>query len=574
MKELKQILHFLKPHWRWALLSPICVATEVVAELLQPHIMSTIVNEGVLGGNPSLIYSMGLRMVVVVLLGMMGGLLSIFAAGTVSYRMGADLRSALFRKTMNLSFKHVDQLQTGSLITRMTSDVQRVQSVVQASMRLLFRSPILFVGAVSMMLMIHLGLSSVLLVILPLLIFFVTLILKHAFPQFLAIQKTTDRQNTILQELISGVRVVKSHVNEEGEFDRFKENNDDLVRRSLRVARWVVLLGPVMSLLLNLGIAAIVYYGALLLQEGDVNVGDIMACVNYMAQILLSLMMGSRIIMSITEASASMRRIDEVLLTEDEPITPACELSSDCDEMLAFDHVSFSYEEESHAKSEVLTEITFSLKRGETLAIVGGTGSGKSTIASLLARFYNPTSGHIYLNGKDILSYAEEVLRQKVGMVMQETLLFHGTLRDNLRWGNLEATDEEILLACEKARIRDFVEAQPEGLDYVVSQKGLNLSGGQRQRFSIARTLLGRHDVLIWDDCLSAVDMQTEASIKRSLTKIEATKVIISQRMSTVRHAEKILVLEQGKAIGYGSHEKLYDSCGLYREMCDRQMNV
>lgn len=536
--------------------------------------MSVIVNEGVLGGDTSLIYSMGIRMVIVVLLGMLGGLLSIFAAGTVSYRMGADVRSALFRKTMGLSFKDVDQLQTGSLITRMTSDVQRVQSVVQASMRLLFRSPILFVGAVSMMLMIHLGLSSVLLVILPLLIFFVTLILKRAFPQFLAIQKTTDRQNTILQEFISGVRVVKSHVNETGEFDRFKTNNDELVERSLRVARWVVLLGPVMSLLLNLGIAALVYLGAQLLQVGDVNVGDIMACVNYMAQILLSLMMGSRIIMSITEASASMRRIDEVLLTEDETLTPTQDLPADGSETLVFDHVCFSYEGESNSKSEVLTDISFSLKRGETLAIVGGTGSGKSTIASLLARFYKPTSGHIYLNGKDILSYAEEELRHLVGMVMQETLLFHGTLRDNLRWGNLMATDEEMLAACEKAKIRDFVEAQHEGLDYNVSQKGLNLSGGQRQRLSIARTLVGKHELLILDDCLSAVDMQTEASIKRSLAKIEATKVIVSQRMSTVRHAEKILVLEQGKAIGYGSHEELYESCGLYREMCDRQMNV
>lgn len=574
MKELKQILHFLKPHWRWAILSPICVATEVVAELLQPHIMSVIVNEGVLGGDTSLIYTMGIRMVVVVVLGMFGGLLSIFAAGTVSYRMGADVRSALFRKTMSLSFKHVDQLQTGSLITRMTSDVQRVQSVVQASMRLLFRSPILFMGAVSMMLMIHLGLSSVLLVLLPLLIFFVVLILKRAFPQFLAIQETTDRQNTILQESISGIRVVKSHVNEEGEFNRFKTNNDELVDRSLSVARWVVLLGPVMSLLLNLGIAAIVYYGAVLLQVGDVNVGDIMACVNYMAQILLSLMMASRIIMSITEASASMRRIDEVLLKDEEDFIPTgCPSADDCF-AIRFDHVSFSYDEESNAKAEVLSDISFSLRKGETLAIVGGTGAGKTTLMSLLARFYPPTSGRVYLLGKDIASYSEDELRHCVGMVMQETLLFYGTLRDNLKWGNLSATDEELLDACEKARIRDFVETQSEGLDYTVSQKGLNLSGGQRQRFSIARTLVGHHDILILDDCLSAVDMQTEAAIKRSLSKIDATKVIVSQRMSTVRHADMILVLEQGRMIGYGDHEELYASCELYKEMCDRQMNV
>lgn len=563
----------MKPHWRWAILSPLCVATEVVAELLQPHIMSLIVNEGVLGGDTSLIFSYGIRMLIVVFVGMLGGLLSIFAAGTVSYRLGADIRSALFRKTMGLSFRHVDQLQTGSLITRMTSDVQRVQSVVQASMRLLFRSPILFVGAVSMMLMIHLKLSSLLLVLLPLLVFFVVLILKKAFPQFLAIQKTTDRQNTILQEFITGIRVVKSHVNEEGEFQRFKQNNDELVERSLRVSRWIVLLGPVMSLLLNLGIAVIVYYGAKLLRAGEVNVGDIMACVNYMAQILLSLMMASRIIMSITEASASMQRIDEVLSAENEVMPPVDSSVESKDAAIEFDHLSFSYEEGERAASMVLSDISFSLPHGQTLAIVGGTGSGKSTLVNLLARFYLPTAGHLYLMGRNVTEFGEEELRQCVGMVMQETLLFYGTLRDNLRWGNLQATDEALMAACDKAQIGGFVRSQKEGLDYMVSQKGLNLSGGQRQRFSIARTLAGEHDILIFDDCLSAVDMQTEASIRRALNQLKATKVIVSQRMSSIRHADKILVLEQGKLIGCGTHEELYASCGLYKEMCDRQMN-
>lgn len=571
LEELKQILHYLKPHWRWAVLSPVCVATEVVAELFQPHIMSVIVNEGILAGDSSVIYTLGVRMVVVVLIGMLGGLLSIFAAGTVSYRMGADLRSSLFRKIMGLPFRQVDKLQTGSLITRMTTDVQQVQSVVQASMRLLFRSPILFVGAVSMMLMIHLRLSSILLVILPLLIFIVAFILKRAFPQFLAIQQRVDRQNTIVQEYVSGIRVVKSHVNEAGEYDRFKQNNDDLVARSLRVTRWVVLLGPAMSLLLNIGIAVIVYYGAILLGEGEVNVGDIMACVNYMAQILLSLMMGSRIIMSMTEASASMRRIDEVLLSDGESVAASDSSLRPADEAICFDHLAFSYEEDPKGAREVLSDLSFSINKGETLAIVGGTGSGKSTVASLLARFYYPSAGHLCLNGKDIASYDEESLRRCVGMVMQETLLFHGTLRDNLSWGNLSANDEDMLRACEKAQIRDFVEAQPEGLGYVVSQKGLNLSGGQRQRFSIARTLLGQHEILVLDDCLSAIDLQTEAKIRRALNDIKATKVIISQRMSSIRHADKILVLEQGKLLGCGTHEELYVSCSLYKEMCDRQ---
>lgn len=554
-------------------MSPLFVATEVVAELLQPYIMSNIVNQGVLGGNSSLIVPMGIQMAVIALLGLVGGLLSIFAAGTVSYRMGADIRSALFRKTMDLSFRDMDKLRIGSLITRMTSDVQRVQGVVQASMRLLFRSPVLFVGAVSMMLMVHLGLSSVLLVLLPILFFSIIKLLKHVYPQIINIQSAMDRQNTIVQEYVSGIRVVKSHVNEEGEQERFRTNNDEVVERSLRVARWMTLLGPIMSLLLNIGIAVIVYYGARLLELGEVNVGDIMACVNYMAQILLSLLMGSHIIVSITEARASMSRVDDVLSSAEPMSAEARDGADDSSNMaIVFDHVSFSYDD--GVGKEVLRDLCFSVKRGGTLAIVGGTGSGKSSVANLIARFYQPSAGTIWLNGQELNSYGEERLRKEVGMVMQDALLFSGTLRDNLRWGNLSATDDDLLLACEKAQIADFVKAQPEGLDYQVSQKGMNLSGGQRQRFSIARAIVGDYPILLLDDCLSAVDMRTEMLIRKELEKIEATKVVISQRMSSVRHADHILVLEQGRIIAQGTHESLYASCDLYKEMIDNQMHV
>ncbi len=535
--------------------------------------MSNIVNQGVLGGNSSLIVPMGIQMAVIALLGLVGGLLSIFAAGTVSYRMGADIRSALFRKTMDLSFRDMDKLRIGSLITRMTSDVQRVQGVVQASMRLLFRSPVLFVGAVSMMLMVHLGLSSVLLVLLPILFFSIIKLLKHVYPQIINIQSAMDRQNTIVQEYVSGIRVVKSHVNEEGEQERFRTNNDEVVERSLRVARWMTLLGPIMSLLLNIGIAVIVYYGARLLELGEVNVGDIMACVNYMAQILLSLLMGSHIIVSITEARASMSRVDDVLSSAEPMSAEARDGADDSSDMaIVFDHVSFSYDD--GVGKEVLRDLCFSVKRGGTLAIVGGTGSGKSSVANLIARFYQPSAGTIWLNGQELNSYGEERLRKEVGMVMQDALLFSGTLRDNLRWGNLSATDDDLLLACEKAQIADFVKAQPEGLDYQVSQKGMNLSGGQRQRFSIARAIVGDYPILLLDDCLSAVDMRTEMLIRKELEKIEATKVVISQRMSSVRHADHILVLEQGRIIAQGTHESLYASCDLYKEMIDNQMHV
>lgn len=570
---MKDLFRFLRPHLLLTILSPLFVTIEVIAELIQPDIMSDIVNEGVIGGNTDVILPLGIRMLLITFVGMLGGLLSIYAAGRVSYSFGADIRSALFRKISYFSFDNVDNLQTGSLITRMTSDVSRVQSVIQASMRLLYRAPFMFIGAIFMVLSINFGISSILLVILPILTFSIIMILKRAFPLFMVVQKRTDRLNTVVQETLAGVRVVKAYVEEDNERKRFAKANDDLIATNLKVSRRIILLEPVMSLILNIGIAIVVFYGARLVEAEEINVGDIMACTNYLTQILLSLMMASRVIMSITEARASLSRINEVLHCENE--LPQKEISNhfiNKNGSIRFDNVSFKYDKS--ATNYILHNINFAIDSGQTLAIVGGTGSGKTTLAHLIAHFYSATEGTIYINDQDIDTYIADDLRKHIGIVMQESFLFSGSISDNLKWGNADATYEDMINACTKAQLIDHINTIPDGLQHEIRQQGVNLSGGQRQRLSIARTFIGEPDILILDDCFSAVDLKTESRLRECLKEINSTKVIIAQRISSIRHADLILVLENGELIGKGRHDELLASCPIYYEICQSQNMV
>lgn len=573
-----EIVQFLKPHYKWAILSPLLVGLEVCAELSQPYFMSRIVNEGILSNQSDIILPIAIQMLIITFVGMLGGVLSIFAAGHVSYSFGADMRQTLFDRIAHFSFRNIDKLQTGSLITRITSDVYKVQSVIQSSMRLLFRSPFLFVGSVVMVLSISKTLSTVLLIILPILLFCVYLVVKQAYPVFMRIQEKTDRLNTVIQESLAGVRVVKAYTQEEKEQQRFKEANDDLIENNLKVSKLIVLLGPIMSLILNIGIAFVVYVGAKLMNAGEnINVGEIMAITNYLTQILMSLMMAQRIIMSITEAKASMVRINEVFNTECNEEN--CDKSTDdksmeCDTSLRFDNVYFRYNQSTEDVNDnyVLKGINFSVKQGETIGIVGGTGSGKSTLAQLIMRCYHADKGTIYLNGKDIHDYSSEQLHHLVGLAMQNIQLFSGTITENLRWGKSDATDEELVDACKKAQIHDFIESLENGYNHMIKQGGVNLSGGQKQRLSLARTLIGQPSILVLDDCLNAVDLKTEAALNLALRKINCTKIIVSQRISTIKDADRILLLEKGVIIGEGKHEELMASNAVYQEICHSQL--
>ena len=569
MKSIRIILQFLKKHLTLTLLAPLCVIIEVTAELVQPKIMSEIVNRGVIGGETDIITALGLKMLIITLVGVCAGVFSIYAAGQVSYAFGADMRTKMFSRIQKFSFSNIDRLQTGSLITRITSDVTQVQNVIQASMRLLFRAPFMFIGAIVMVFMLDLKMAYILIIILPILLFTIIYILKKTFPLFTIVQQKMDKFNTVVQELLSGIRVVKAYVREQGERERFEASNEDYIASSLKVSKLIIIMMPAMSFIMNLGVVGVLWFGEYEVADGRLNVGDIMACTNYMTQILMSLMMAQRVIMSITQAEASMVRINEVLETECELDLQATGVNVPEEGDLEFNNVSFRYE---GSNKDQLSNISFNIKKGETLAILGSTGSGKSTLVNLIPRFYDVTEGSIKIGGKDIREIDRKSLQNSVGIVMQNTVLFSGSIADNMRMGKEDATEEEMIDALKKADIADFVLSLPDGLNHKIEQDATNISGGQRQRISIARTLISEPDILILDDSLSAVDLITESKIRKALNKLKMTKIIIAQRISSIKDANKILMIEDGKMLCYGSHDELYKTSAEYKEVYDSQV--
>lgn len=569
MKSIRIILQFLKKHLTLTLLATLCVIIEVTAELVQPKIMSEIVNRGVIGGETDIITALGLKMLIITLVGVCAGVFSIYAAGQVSYAFGADMRTKMFSRIQKFSFSNIDRLQTGSLITRITSDVTQVQNVIQASMRLLFRAPFMFIGAIVMVFMLDLKMAYILIIILPILLFTIIYILKKTFPLFTIVQQKMDKFNTVVQELLSGIRVVKAYVREQGERERFEASNEDYIASSLKVSKLIIIMMPAMSFIMNLGVVGVLWFGEYEVADGRLNVGDIMACTNYMTQILMSLMMAQRVIMSITQAEASMVRINEVLETECELDLQSTGVSVPEEGDLEFNNVSFCYE---GSNKDQLSNISFNIKKGETLAILGSTGSGKSTLVNLIPRFYDVTEGSIKIGGKDIREIDRKSLQDSVGIVMQNTVLFSGSIADNMRMGKEDATEEEMIDALKKADIADFVLSLPDGLNHKIEQDATNISGGQRQRISIARTLISEPDILILDDSLSAVDLITESKIRKALNKLKMTKIIIAQRISSIKDANKILMIEDGKMLCYGSHDELYKTSAEYKEVYDSQV--
>ena len=559
----------MKKHLTLTLLAPLCVIIEVTAELVQPKIMSEIVNRGVIGGETDIITALGLKMLIITLVGVCAGVFSIYAAGQVSYAFGADMRTKMFSRIQKFSFSNIDRLQTGSLITRITSDVTQVQNVIQASMRLLFRAPFMFIGAIVMVFMLDLKMAYILIIILPILLFTIIYILKKTFPLFTIVQQKMDKFNTVVQELLSGIRVVKAYVREQGERERFEASNEDYIASSLKVSKLIIIMMPAMSFIMNLGVVGVLWFGEYEVADGRLNVGDIMACTNYMTQILMSLMMAQRVIMSITQAEASMVRINEVLETECELDLQATGVNVPEEGDLEFNNVSFRYE---GSNKDQLSNISFNIKKGETLAILGSTGSGKSTLVNLIPRFYDVTEGSIKIGGKDIREIDRKSLQDSVGIVMQNTVLFSGSIADNMRMGKEDATEEEMIDALKKADIADFVLSLPDGLNHKIEQDATNISGGQRQRISIARTLISEPDILILDDSLSAVDLITESKIRKALNKLKMTKIIIAQRISSIKDANKILMIEDGRMLCYGSHDELYKTSAEYKEVYDSQV--
>ncbi|WP_337366652.1 ABC transporter ATP-binding protein [Clostridium sp.] len=548
------------------------MVTEVLGEILLPKFMSMIINHGVAQKDGGYILKMGLVMAITSFLMAAGGILGAYFAAKASISFTSDLRRDLFARVQQFSFKNIDTFSTGSLVTRLTNDIQQVQNLIMMGLRMMLRAPGMFLGALVMAFWMNAELAAVILVVIPLLTAAIVWILRTAYPRFTAMQKALDTLNSGIQEVLTNVRVVKSFVREDYEEKRFADTNRELKEAGLRALKIVIATMPVMMFAMNVTTLAVVWFGGNLIIGGRMAVGDLTAFTTYIVQILMSLMMLSMVFLQSSRAMASIRRIDEVL---DEPIDLSDENASQKDRKVEkgrveFKDVSFSYRE---GGEPVLSHISLTAEPGETIGILGATGSGKTSLVQLIPRLYDVTEGSVRVDGIDVREYSLKNLRDGVGMVLQKNVLFSGTIEENLRWGDETATEEEVRRAAVYAQADSFVNSFAEGYKTEMGQGGVNVSGGQKQRLCIARALLKKPKILILDDSTSAVDTATEAAIRTAFREDlkDTTKFIIAQRLSSLEYADRILVLEDGRMIGEGTQEKLLASCEAYREIYETQ---
>ncbi len=574
--ELKRYKKYITPYLSAFVIGPLMMLTEVAGEVMLPKFMSMIINNGVASRNVAYIGKMGTLMVLTVLFMAVGGILGAYFSAKASISFTSDMRNDLFRKVQQFSFENIDDYSTGSLVTRLTNDVQQVQNVLMMGLRMALRAPGMFLGALIMAFMMNRQLAVIILIVIPLLLAAIILILKTAFPRFGEMQRRLDRLNSGIQESLTNVRVVKSFVREDHEIEKFSKLNDDLKESSLRALRIVITTMPVMMFAMNVTTLAVVWYGGNIIIAGNMPVGDLTAFTTYIVQILMSLMMLSMVFLQSSRASASMKRINEIFDTEiglnddnaenkDKKVTEG---------RVEFKNVSFGYSGENGRKDLVLEGISFTAEPGQTIGIIGSTGSGKTSLVQLIPRLYDVTGGEVLVDGVNVKEYSLKHLREGVGMVLQKNILFSGTIEENLRWGNEDAPMEDVIRFSESAQADPFVKTFKNGYDTEMGQGGVNVSGGQKQRLCIARALLKRPKILILDDSTSAVDTATEAKIRESLYHDlkDTTKIIIAQRISSVQEADQILVLEDGKIIGHGTHEELLKTCEAYSEIYTTQI--
>ena len=574
--ELKRYKKYITPYLSAFVIGPLMMLTEVAGEVMLPKFMSMIINNGVADRNLAYIGKMGALMVLTVLFMAVGGILGAYFSAKASISFTSDMRNDLFRKVQQFSFENIDGYSTGSLVTRLTNDVQQVQNVLMMGLRMALRAPGMFLGALIMAFMMNRQLAVIILIVIPLLLAAIILILKTAFPRFGEMQRRLDRLNSGIQESLTNVRVVKSFVREAHEIEKFSRLNRDLKESSLRALRIVITTMPVMMFAMNVTTLAVVWYGGNIIIAGKMPVGDLTAFTTYIVQILMSLMMLSMVFLQSSRASASMKRINEIFDTEiglnddnaknkDKKVTEG---------RVEFKNVSFGYSGENGRKDLVLEGISFTAEPGQTIGIIGSTGSGKTSLVQLIPRLYDVTGGEVLVDGVNVKDYSLKHLREGVGMVLQKNVLFSGTIEENLRWGNEDAPMEDVIRFSESAQADPFVKTFKNGYDTEMGQGGVNVSGGQKQRLCIARALLKRPKILILDDSTSAVDTATEAKIRESLYHDlkDTTKIIIAQRISSVQEADQILVLEDGKIIGHGTHEELLKTCETYSEIYTTQI--
>ncbi len=571
MKTVRRLWPHLKPYWRLVVIAPLLMVLEVAMDLTQPYLIRQIVDVGIANGDLGQILRTGAVMIGAALIGAVGGIGCTVYAVRASMRFGADLRSALYRHVQTLSFGNFDRLGTGQLITRLTSDVTQLQEIVLMALRIMVRAPLIMLGSMVMAIVTSPALAVLYLVLIPPLLVVVYVVLVRSYPLYQRMQEGLDRLNAVMQENLAGVRVVKAFVRAEHETARFDARNTHLAGSSIRAMEFSATVTPVMELVLNLGVAAVIWFGGRGAMTGDISLGEIIAFVNYLRQTLFSLVMVSMLFARMSRAQASADRVIEVLDSApevQERSTPRDHLAGPG--RLVFEDVTFSYD----GGEPALRGVSFSAEPGQTVAILGATGSGKSSLVNLIPRFYDVTAGRITLDGVDIRDLSFTALRDRVGIALQESVLFSGTIYQNLQHGREDATAEEIYAAARAAQADGFIREFPDGYDTLVGQRGVNLSGGQRQRLAIARALVRRPAVLILDDSTSAVDVETEALIHSAMSDLlpDCTRIIVAQRISTVLEADMILVLERGEIVAAGTHAALLASSPIYREIYDSQL--
>lgn len=572
-----KVLRYLKPYWLFALLCPLAMILEVSMDLLQPTLMSDIVDNGILGDaaadeNLRYVLITGLKMLVFSLIGCFGGIASAAFGTAAAQKMGNDLRKDAFAKVMHMSFQQTDKFTTGSLVTRLTNDITAIQEFVAMSLRMFVRTGMQFIGGIAVILTLNVNFGIVLVISLPVQLIAVAIIMKKASPLFSIVQSRLDKVNSVVQENVSGARVVKAFTREEYEINRFDNANTDLMTTNLKVQKLLATLNPILMIIMNASVIAIIMIGGFQVEAKAMQVGEVMAAVTYITQILMSVMMVGMMFQQVSRSAASMKRVNEVLSTN--PVISDGNKSADSDNSgtVEFRNVGFSYPGSSG--KPVLSGIDLKVGKGQMIAILGSTGCGKTSLVNLVLRFYDATNGDVLVDGVNVKDYDVDTLRSKIGVVLQKSELFSGTVAENIRWGCETATDEEVKTAAKIAQAEEFIDGFNDGYDTMISEKGASLSGGQKQRMAIARAIIKKPEILIFDDSTSALDLSTEAKLHKALREnlSGVTVIMIAQRIASVMRADKIAVLENGSICAFGTHKELMESSSVYRDIYYSQM--
>ncbi len=570
---MSRLLIYLKNYKKELVLGPFFKLLEAIFELIVPIVMAKIIDKGIGGNDTGYILRMSGLLVVLGICGLGFALTCQFLAARCAYGFGTELRRDLYKHINSLSYSGIDKVGTSSLVNRLTNDTNTVQNGVNMFIRLAVRAPFLVLGAAVMAVMIDIRLSLIFFFVAPVISVIIFLIMKKTVPMYKKNQQKLDRAAMLTAENIEGTRVIRAFSRQQEEIDEFKEAVDDIAECSVAVGKISSVLNPVAFMVMNLGIVAILWFGGIRIDSGSLSQGELTAFTNYMTQILLALVVLANLVIIFTKAFASANRIKEIFDILPEEKGNITSPDENCDTIIEFRNVSFAY---PTAGDQSLTEISFSLKKGQMLGIIGGTGSGKSTLASLIPCFYRATKGDVYISGVNVKDFDPDSLRRMIGYVPQKSILFSGSVRENMKWRNENASDEDIISALKTAQAWDFVSSKPDGLNTLVSQGGKNFSGGQKQRLSIARALVGKPDIIILDDSTSALDYATDLSLRKALKEDleSSTVVMISQRTTSLKEADLIIVMDDGEAVGMGTHDNLLENCSVYREIYQSQISA